>query len=243
MYANPVCELAKCTRKCIRKTINRRSSRGGSVAKLPASFAKLSQPRYPEFYRYSSRAASCVFCPACRVIARSFDRKNGGKANDRIFIGKLTTDGGEGVPRSKNPRRRLWDADRAERNQSRSTKSWGQSREKSEHPLASSIPPTAAKFENASASSSRALHCAIALFKSISPPTLSVVPCIYTRASTRACTQRGAQSCARPIELSSFSYGENVETEATSSRISARKVLNLFIDIEPSCYRDIDIHR
>ena len=29
MYANPVCELAKCMRKCIRKTINRRSGRGG----------------------------------------------------------------------------------------------------------------------------------------------------------------------------------------------------------------------
>ena len=45
MYANPVYELAKCTRKCIRRAINCRSSLEQVLRKLFASWAKLSQPR------------------------------------------------------------------------------------------------------------------------------------------------------------------------------------------------------
>lgn len=48
MYANPVYELAKCTRKCIRRTINCRSSleevlrNYGKLGEIESSWAKLS---------------------------------------------------------------------------------------------------------------------------------------------------------------------------------------------------------
>lgn len=55
MYANPVYELAKCTRKCIRRTINCRSGRE-SVAELWAEVGRNWVNLGSEFYQYYTTA-------------------------------------------------------------------------------------------------------------------------------------------------------------------------------------------